>query len=265
MRCFLHRPYNMEFVLGRGGHGQVYAAIDRSLGKLVTIKDVPDTWIAESEANMLRRMQRCPHVARYADDFVEEGRRCIVMEYVDGAMTVGAAHRERTIAECDLRRIVGSVVHGLEFFHERNVMFGDLKPDNLLLHPSGELQFIDFGCARELRYAGDTYDTFLGTPLYAAPEKFDKCFGKASDLWSLGVLMYVLICGHHPFVHQPQNIKSMDAFEVELKSTPLTFHHPVWDEVSEDLRELLGGLLQKDPGERFTVWDVTAHAWLQQE
>ncbi|MER6737010.1 serine/threonine-protein kinase [Streptomyces puniciscabiei] len=245
--------YRLLGRLGHGGMGTVWRAKDEAVDREVAVKEprVPDHLPERERANAFERMHRearaaarldHPAVVNVHDVAVVEGRPWIVMELVRGR-SLGDVLREGTLDAREAARIGLEVLGALQAAHEAGVLHRDVKPDNVLLGRHGRVVLTDFGIAR---IEGDTRLTdtggFVGSPEYIAPERvLGQRPGPASDLWSLGVLLYTATEGVSPFrrSNTPATLQSV------LNSTPAA---PA--SASGPLAEVINGLLHKDPAHR---------------
>lgn len=254
----------LKHVIGRGAHGTVHLAHHNLLRKPVAVKLVPDNTQSQTEALMLIQMQSFPHMVRYLEHGSNgKGMLYIVMDMCNG-ITVGdlihhVRHGSIVLTEKQVRILSECIAYTLLHCHEAGMMYGDVKPDNMIFTDDQNLVMIDTG---SVRY-GDNFERPLGTPLFFAPEKFAHDYGRASDVWSMGVVMYMLVCGHHPFVHTPmrKDYYGLVELNIELEATPLAFHHPHWDHVSDDMKDMLRKILRKDKHRRLTIEEALTHRW----
>jgi len=145
--------------------------------------------------------------------------------------------------------------------HRKFICHRDLKPENFLLNDTGPIEhcrikIIDFGVAYRF-HAGEEMEERVGTCYYMAPEVVLGCYDKLCDLWSCGVIMFILLCGYPPF--------SGDTNEQILERVAtgkFEFHADRWADVSGDAQDLIRELLQKDPQDRFTAGQVLDHIWI---
>ncbi|GHE13170.1 serine/threonine-protein kinase [Streptomyces alanosinicus] len=253
--------YRLLGKLGHGGMGTVWRAKDETVDREVAVKEprVPDHLPEQERANAFERMRRearaaarldHPAVVNVHDVAVVDGRPWIVMELVRGR-TLGDALREGTLGAPEAARIGLQVLGALEAAHAAGVLHRDVKPDNVLLGRYDRVVLTDFGIAR---IEGDTQLTdtggFVGSPEYIAPERvLGQRPGPASDLWSLGVLLYTATEGVSPFrrSNTPATLQSV------LNSTPAA---PA--SASGPLAEVIDGLLRKDPAHRLPADRVRA-------
>ncbi len=253
--------YRLTARLGRGGMGTVWRARDETVDREVAVKEprIPDHLPERERANAFERMRRearaaarldHPAVVNVYDVAVVDGRPWLVMELVHGR-TLGDVLDEGTLDAREAARIGLEVLGALEAAHAAGVLHRDVKPDNVLLGRHGRVVLTDFGIAR---IEGDTRLTdtggFVGSPEYVAPERvLGQLPGPASDLWSLGVLLYTATEGVSPFrrSNTPATLQSV------LNATPAP---PT--AAGGPLAEVIDGLLHKDPARRPSAQRVRA-------
>jgi serine/threonine protein kinase len=191
--------------------GVVYLAERPDLGSRVAIKVLRDAWLSPARRNRFAAEQRTlaqlnhPGIARLYDaDTLADGTPWFVMEYVEGVpLTEYCAAHQRTIEQ--RLALFRAVCEAVQYAHEHGVIHRDLKPSNILVKPDGTVRLLDFGIARHLDSA-ESVDararttTLLMTPAYASPEQIrGERAGVQSDVYSLGVILYELLCGQLPF------------------------------------------------------------------
>ncbi|MDT7846627.1 serine/threonine-protein kinase [Streptomyces justiciae] len=245
--------YRLLAKLGHGGMGTVWRAKDETVDREVAVKEprVPDHLPERERANAFERMRRearaaarldHPAVVNVHDVAVVDGQPWIVMELVQGR-SLGDALQEGTLGAREAARIGLEVLAALEAAHAAGILHRDVKPDNVLLGRHDRVVLTDFGIAQ---IEGETSLTdtggFVGSPEYIAPERvLGQRPGPASDLWSLGVVLYAATEGVSPFrrSNTPATLQSV------LNATPAA---PA--SASGPLAEVIAGLLQKEPGRR---------------
>ncbi|GGT26942.1 protein kinase [Streptomyces chromofuscus] len=245
--------YRLLARLGHGGMGTVWRAKDETVDREVAVKEprVPDHLPERERANAFERMRRearaaarldHPAVVNVHDVAVVDGRPWIVMELVRGR-SLGNALQEGTLSAREAARIGLEVLGALEAAHAAGILHRDVKPDNVLLGRRDRVVLTDFGIA-QIEGETNLTDTggFVGSPEYIAPERvLGQRPGPASDLWSLGVVLYAATEGVSPFrrSNTPATLQSV------LNATPAP---PA--SASGPLAEVINGLLQKDPARR---------------
>lgn len=153
------------------------------------------------------------------------------------------------------------MLSAINYCHSRNIVHRDLKPENLLLDKSGDqtrVTIIDFGTAGEY-VPGEKLTQKYGTPYYIAPEVLRRSYDHKCDLWSCGVILYILLCGYPPFNGQTDK-KIIEA----VLSGDFTLDEPEWHAVSDSAKDLVQRLLANNPDERISALDSLNHPWIQE-
>ncbi|ANP56302.1 protein kinase [Streptomyces griseochromogenes] len=253
--------YRLLAKLGHGGMGTVWRAKDEMVDREVAVKEprVPDHLPERERANAFERMRRearaaarldHPAVVDVYDVAVVDGRPWIVMELVRGR-SLGGALQEGTLDAREAARIGLQVLGALEAAHAAGVLHRDVKPDNILLGRYDRVVLTDFGIA-QIEGETNLTDTggFVGSPEYIAPERvLGQRPGPASDLWSLGVVLYTATEGVSPF-RRSNTPATLQSVLNAAPAAPATARGP--------LAEAVDGLLQKDPARRPTAARVRA-------
>ena len=190
-------------------------------------------------------MTRLDHrsIIKFVDVFEDEQNLYIVMEMCSGGelfdrIIEKAGSGNHT--EKDAARLMIQILDALEYCHERNIIHRDLKPENFLFRDKSEdsdLVIIDFGLSREFDKSSEGFmKTRLGTPYYIAPEVLSRRYDAACDLWSTGVIMYILLCGSPPFWGD----EDAEIFNKIRKHHKIDFPRDLgWDKVSEEAKDLI--------------------------
>lgn len=153
------------------------------------------------------------------------------------------------------------MLSAINYCHSRNIVHRDLKPENLLLDKSGDqtrVTIIDFGTAGEY-VPGEKLTQKYGTPYYIAPEVLRRSYDHKCDLWSCGVILYILLCGYPPFNGQTDK-KIIEA----VLSGDFTLDEPEWHAVSDSAKDLVQRLLANNPDDRISALDSLNHPWIQE-
>lgn len=253
--------YQLENLIGRGGMSEVYRARDDQ-GRLVAIKilNVIDPYLVDKfiqEGNQIGPLLRGHDNIVYVHEFGQspDRRLYIVMEYVD-ALSLRKSIRG-PISEMDTVKIVGQVCSALAFAHENDVVHRDIKPENILVGTDGAAKVLDFGIAKLTSAATVTRDKIVGTPEYISPEQArgDPVL-PASDVYSLGILLYEMLTGTVPFRRSRSEEPFQAAITVirqHLKEEPEPLHarNPA-ARISPELERVTMRALRKGLKERYT-------------
>ncbi|HKB01730.1 MAG TPA: serine/threonine-protein kinase [Gemmataceae bacterium] len=256
--------YRILRPLGRGGMGSVYLARDTELDRLVALK-VPHLRPDDAEAQ--ERFQRearaaatieHPNVCRVYDVGKIDGTPFLTMAYIDGP-TVADVLRDEPVPPRRAAELTRDVARALAEAHRRGVVHRDLKPGNILIGPDGEPVVTDFGLAR--RAADDlrltTPGAFVGTPLYSSPEQAagdTERIGPASDIFSLGVVLYEMLAGRPPFTGSRTDVLA----GIMSKDPPPP--SAVRSGLDPRLDAITRRALAKEPADRFADMDAFADA-----
>ena len=166
--------------------------------------------------------------------------------------------------EREAAQIMHEICLALKFLHDRNIAHRDLKPENLLYttpHCDAIIKLTDFGFAKET-HIKDTLQTPCYTPYYAAPEVLGpEKYDKSCDIWSLGVIMYILLCGFPPF-YSNHGLAISPGMKTRIRTGQYDFPNPEWKNVSQDAKDLIKGMLSVDPNIRFPIAQVMKNNWI---
>ena len=263
-----HR-YQLEKVVGNGAFGIVWRARNED-NEVVAIKKVMiDRRYHNRELQMMKVMEH-ENVVRLRHYFEKAGRKkdetflYLVMDYLPETIrSVALKHHKRAkrFHVDHIRAYLYQTFKALEYIHARRICHRDIKPDNLLCDPNSlKCRLCDFGCS-QFEEADAGMNTRVGTRLYMPPElllkKRDRKYDHACDLWSLGVMSYVLLCGCPPFP---------DENEAELNAAIRTakFDWPPWTDARASAKGFVRELLQVDPTRRPSADAALRHEWIVQ-
>jgi serine/threonine-protein kinase len=223
-------PYRIRKVLGEGGMGVVYLAEREDLGSLVALKLLRDAWLSPARRERFSAEQRTlaqlnhPSIARIYDaDTLSDGTPFFVMEYVEGLPLTEYCAQNQCSVERRLQ-LFRQVCEAVEYAHSNAVIHRDLKPSNILVRSDGTIRLLDFGIAKQIEsFEVPAQQTMTGlrlmTPAYAAPEQIrGQRLGVQTDVYSLGVILYELLCERLPF--DLSNLAPAEAETVLLEHEP---------------------------------------------
>ncbi|KAF9964470.1 Serine/threonine kinase [Mortierella alpina] len=243
--------FNFLAVLGKGNFGKVMLAEDKLTKGLYAIKVLKKEFIIEhdevastrSEKRVFQaaNKERHPFLVGLHSCFQTETRIYFVMDYVSGGDLMLHIQREQ-FSERQAKFYACQVLLALEYFHKNNIIYRDLKLDNILLALDGHIKIADYGLCKEDMYYGSTTNTFCGTPEFMAPEILsEQKYGRAVDWWAFGVLIYEMLLGKSPFRGDDED----EIFEAILEDEIL---YPI--NMSRDSVSILQKLLTRDPEKR---------------
>lgn len=236
-------------LLGKGTFGKVILVREKASGVYYAMKILrKEVIIAKDEVahtvteSRVLQNTRHPFLTTLKYAFQTPDRLCFVMEYANGGELFFHLSRERVFSEDRARFYGAEIVSALDYLHSQNVVYRDLKLENLMLDKDGHMKITDFGLCKEGITDEATMRTFCGTPEYLAPEVLeDNDYGRAVDWWGLGVVMYEMMCGRLPFYNQDHE-RLFELIVMEEIRFPKS--------LSPEAKALLTGLLRKDPKQR---------------
>ncbi|CAL9062851.1 CBL-interacting protein kinase 19-like [Musa acuminata AAA Group] len=249
-------------LLGAGSFAKVYVARNVLTDKLVAIKVLDKDKIVKGgymghikrEIAVLRRV-RHPYIVQLFEVMATKTKIYLVMEYVRGGELFSRVNKGR-LPEDNGRPYFQQLISAVAFCHARGVFHRDLKPENLLVDERGDLKVSDFGLSAvaEQKRADGLFHTFCGTPAYLAPEVLSRrgYDGAKVDVWSCGIILFVLMAGYLPFTDR-------SLLTMYRKIYMGVFRCPRW--FSDDLVHFLHRLLDVNPQTRITIPEIMANPW----
>jgi len=257
-------------VLGLGISGKVVMCTDFKTKEKCALKILKDNVKSRREVELHWRASGCKHIVNIRDVYenTHKGQKClmVVMECMAGGELFNRIQEKKSFTEKEAADIVKDICLAVKFLHDINLAHRDLKPENLLYtskDSSAVLKLTDFGFAKET-VLKDTLQTPCYTPYYVAPEVLGpEKYDKSCDIWSLGVIMYILICGYPPFYsHHGQPISP--GMKKRIRSGQYEFPKPEWTNVSNECKNLIKLCLKTNPDERPTIDQVIENPWISQ-
>lgn len=249
--------YLLEKTIGTGGMAVVYVAQDMLLERKVAVKVLRKDYSQNpefqnsfrAEAKAIAKLSHINIVIIHDFGF-DAGRLFIVMEYVDGNDLKSIIREKGIFQENEAIQIILQACDGLGYAHKNGLVHCDIKPHNFIISKSGLLKITDFGIARALEtiQADEQHDTVWGSPLYFSPEQAaGKAPSPASDVYSLGIILYEMICGWLPFRSEDAN----ELARLHRERKPIAPKRIVKD-LSDGLNKVILKATAKEASERFT-------------
>lgn len=257
--------YEMGRLLGKGTFAKVYLGRNLATEELVAIKVLKKDEVIKSEKMMeqfereiaVMGLVRHPNIVDLREVMATRSKIFVVMEYVRGGELFARVERGR-LSEAAARRYFQQLVGAVDYCHSRGVSHRDIKPENLLLDESGDLKISDFGLSalHQGGGGGGLLHTQCGTPAYVAPEvlRVKGYDGAAADLWSCGVVLYVLLAGFLPFQEESLQATFGKIFRAD-------YEFPPW--FSAESKRLISKLLVPDPLKRISIPGIMRVAWFR--
>lgn len=260
----LMNRYELGRMLGQGTFAKVYHARNLASNQSVAIKVIDKEKVLRvgmieqiKREISIMRLVRHPNVVQLHEVMASKSKIYFAMEYVRGGELFGRVARGR-LKEDAARKYFQQLIGAVDFCHSRGVYHRDLKPENLLVDEHGNLKVSDFGLSalKECQKQDGLLHTTCGTPAYVAPEIINKkgYDGEKADIWSCGVILFVLLAGYLPF--QDSNL-----MEMYRKISRGDVRYPQW--FTSDARKLLPRLLDPNPNTRITMDKLIEHPWFK--
>ncbi|KAK3320101.1 MAP/microtubule affinity-regulating kinase [Cercophora scortea] len=248
--------YSLGRLIGKGSFGKVYLATHKlTNGVKVVLKSAN-----KDDSNLAREIHHHrqfvhPHIARLYEVIVTETLVWLVLEYCPGDELYNYLIQHGKLSPDKVQRIFAQLVGAVCYVHQQSCVHRDLKLENILLDKDENVKLCDFGFTREYEGKANYLQTFCGTICYSAPEmlKGEKYAGEKVDVWSLGVILYALLCGELPFDDDDDNVTRTKILTQEPK-------YP--DHIPADAVSLMKALLSKRPLIRPSLPDILAHPFL---
>jgi calcium/calmodulin-dependent protein kinase I len=258
--------YTLGKELGRGAFAVVYLANENESGRKVAVKKILKKKMAHPEVlvrevSVLKETStQHPNINTLIDLFETSDTLFLVLDYVEGGELFDHIVEVGNFSEQEAIEVTRQVLSALEFLHSRKIAHRDIKPENLLCNKSSDgklqIQIADFGLSRFFE-AEEAMETRVGSPEYVAPEVLEgKSYNERVDMWSCGVVVYILLTGFLPFYEKEPNklYRKIKKGEYDWDDCP---------DVSDLGKEFVSRLLITDPDQRLTAEEALQHKWIK--
>lgn len=252
--------------LGEGAYGSVTKATQKASGtvramKTIFKKKMKEIWRFKQEISIMKMMDH-PNIIKLYETFEDNHNIYLIMELCTGGELFDRIIDCGNFTETQAAIIMQQIVRAIYYMHQNRIAHRDLKPENFLCHNKDKiektvLKIIDFGLSCHIK-SGQVLATKAGTPYYIAPQVLRGKYTEMSDLWSCGVIMYVLICGYPPFYAETDN----EVLKL-VKKGKFSFDDNEWRNVSDDAKNLIVNLLKMEESERFTAEQALNDVWIR--
>jgi 5'-AMP-activated protein kinase catalytic alpha subunit len=255
--------YEIGRTIGEGTFAKVKFAQNTETGESVAMKILDrSTIIKHKMADQIKReisimkLVRHPYVVRLHEVLASRTKIYIILEFITGGELFDKIVHHGRLSEAEARRYFQQLIDGVDYCHSKGVYHRDLKPENLLLDSLGNMKISDFGLSALPEQGVSMLQTTCGTPNYVAPEVLShKGYkGAPADVWSCGVILYVLIAGYLPF-------DELDLTTLYSKIDKAEFSCPAWFPVGA--KSLIQRILDPNPENRITIEQIRSDEWFQ--
>ncbi|XP_061342023.1 CDPK-related kinase 5-like isoform X2 [Gastrolobium bilobum] len=264
--------YDLGDEVGRGHFGYTCVATLKKgelKGQQVAVKVIPKAKMTTAiaiedvrrEVQILRALTGHKNLVQFYDAYEDHDNVYIVMELCEGGELLDRIlSRGGKYTEEDAKAVLRQILNVVAFCHLQGVVHRDLKPENFLFtskDENSELKAIDFGLSDFVK-PDERLNDIVGSAYYVAPEVLHRAYSTEADVWSIGVIAYILLCGSRPFWARTES----GIFRTVLKADP-SFDEPPWPSLSAEARSFVKRLLNKDPRKRMTAAQALSHPWIR--
>ncbi|KAG8525389.1 uncharacterized protein KY384_009033 [Bacidia gigantensis] len=268
------QQYRILQQLGKGHFATVHLCVERSTGMQYAVKKFEkrrnessksQTDGLEQEIGVLKSVSH-PNVLCLRDTFDEDDGVYLVLELAPEGELFNWIVTKQKLTEAETRNVFIQLFQGIRYLHERNIVHRDIKPENILLADKHlSVKLADFGLAKIIGEESFT-TTLCGTPSYVAPEILENSrhrkYTRAVDVWSLGVVLYICLCGFPPFsdeLYSPENPYNLSQ---QIKMGRFDYPSPYWDSIGDPALDLIDRMLTVDADKRITIDECLEHPWI---
>mmetsp|Transcript_10884 Transcript_10884/g.23588 ORF Transcript_10884/g.23588 Transcript_10884/m.23588 type:complete len:492 (-) Transcript_10884:271-1746(-) len=257
--------------IGHGHYGVVRKCMDRETKIWYAIKSIRKSKVGK--VDVLKRevalLKECehPNIIQLVEVHEDQKYLHLITELCTGGelfdrIIEKTQSEEGHFSERDAAGLVLCILDAIAYCHDqKGIVHRDLKPENFLFSSKDEdavIKIIDFGLSRHDDMQKGIMNTKVGTPYYVAPEVLNREYTKSCDIWSIGVITYILLCGYPPFYGDTDN----QIFD-SVRTARFDFPSPDWDEISDAAKDFISKLLKRDPSKRLSASDALNHPWIK--
>ena len=264
--------YKIISKLGKGAFGNVYEVKNIKTNQIRAMKSIKKSENNEENQELLNEIEimiklEHPNIIKIYDYYYDKNYYYIIMEYISGGELFEYINKETNLTERKTKIIMSQLLHALNYLHSNNIVHRDIKPENILIEKTKEkcplenefginLKLIDFGTCHLIQN-NDYLTLKVGSPYYIAPEVLRKKYNKKCDIWSAGIIMYILLIGYPPF-----NGTSHKEIFKEIKKGKIETDSPEWRKISPKAQDLLNKMLEKKYDKRYSASECLNHPWI---
>lgn len=259
----IQNDYAISVNLGKGAFGTVRKAVHKVTGQARAVKILKKSDHDEDklylEVDILCKLNH-PNIMQIYEYYDDDKNFYIVSELCSGGELIEKITKLGAFSEKDAAFVMKQILGALYYIHSNNVVHRDIKPENIVLDDKSDhpvIKLIDWGGARY--FSKDKKMTnILGTAYYMAPEVLNGIYDEKCDIWSCGVVLYILLCGYPPFPGKTNDevYKAVKIGKYEMPSKD-------WDRISKDAKDLVSNMLKFNSKDRFSAKDCFDHSWFK--
>ena len=263
--------YDSLKVLGEGAFGKVEKVRHKISKQIRAMKIIHKDQIqlgSEEEQALIKEINIVktldhPNIMKVFEYYNNDNCLFIISELLSGGELFDKIKENKFLKEEVCAYLMKQIFSAVDFCHEKKIIHRDLKAENVLIESEEEarkefftVKLIDFGTSDKMK-KGQKLDLQVGTPYYTAPEVLNNNYNEKCDLWSCGVMMYLMLCGKQPF-----DGENDDEIYEKIRMCKIDFNDEEWDNISHDAKDLIKKLLIKDINKRYSAKQALSHAWI---
>ena len=265
----INEKYDIQEQIGKGKFAIVYKGIHKTTDRVVAIKILNkqdmttiDLELVKTEMDVLKICQH-PYIIKLYDIQENEENIYLIMEYCQGSdLFTYIEKRGYKLEEKKACEIIHKLCAAVYYLHSYGIVHRDLKPENIIMtdnSDNADIRLLDFGLSKILGPTEKCSEPF-GTISYVAPEVLkQKYYGREVDIWSIGIITYLLLCGCLPFDDE----KSEKEIIRQTIEDPVPYYPKLWKKLSEEAKSFVEGCLKKNPQERMNIKEALQHEWIK--
>ncbi|USW57901.1 Putative serine/threonine-protein kinase, active [Septoria linicola] len=268
------QQYTIQGQLGKGHFATVFLCLEKCSGMRYAVKKF-EKRSGPGEKSKVEGLQQeiavlmgvsHPNVLCLKDTFDETDGVYLVLELAAEGELFNWIVMKQKLTEVETRKLFVQLFQGIKYLHERNIVHRDIKPENILLVDKElNIKIADFGLAKIIGEESFT-TTLCGTPSYVAPEILEQTnrrrYTRAVDVWSLGVVLYICLCGFPPFSDELYSQENPYTLSQQIKMGRFDYPSPYWDSVGDPALDLIDRMLTVDVDKRITIEECLEHPWI---
>ena len=260
--------YELGDVLGEGGYACVFRAVHKRTNDIYAVKDINTTVLSENskgslkdEIAAMKLLRGGPHIIRLFDVFEEPEHTFMVMEECKGGDLLTRITEKEVYTEREARKTCKILFEAMDYIHKKKIAHRDIKPENILMvmpDDDASIKLADFGFAKRVPRP-NCLRTLCGTAQYVAPEVLDlqsPGYDQNADMWSVGVVVYILLGGYAPFEGPVQQLAR------DICKANYAFHEKYWSDISKSAKSMISNMLQVDPDKRLSASEALECPWM---
>ena len=248
--------------LGHGSYGQVKKVKHKKLNEIRAMKITnKKTYSSKYEIEILRKISH-PNITNIFEIFEDSKKYYVIMEFLEGGELFDAITSIGSFSEESACQVMKQILSAIFYLHSSCIVHRDLKPENIMLlqkpqNGNYHIKLIDFGTAKTFK-PGKKMNKFIGTSYYIAPEVLKERYDEKCDVWSCGIILYILLCGYPPF----NGNTNVEIFHAIQNQNPI-FTGEEWEDITPEAKDLIKLMLKKNPNERWNAEQCLKHKWFK--